>query len=176
MASSPEANLVAAIEHRAPRIGRRGDLAQDRLARVAVEAMAAVRAPRERDAIADGDEPNTGADRLHDACSLVADHRRQAARLEPVHRLPVGVAEARCADPDADFARPGLRDVDRLDREPALRLAQDGRLDVHCGTVAEATARRRGVSERLSPRVRSAVGVRRPAAPARKPRSRRSSQ
>ena len=121
--------------------------------------MAAVRAPRERDAIADGDEPDTGADRLHDACSLVADHRRQAARLEPVHRLPVGVAQARRRDPDADFAGPRIGDVDRLDREPPVRLAQDRRLDLHCATVAEGDGPARRFSQEaqpaVSPRIRA---------------------
>ena len=89
-----QAQARRAVEQVAARLLAREGLAQDRLAALAIEAVAAVRIPRGDDVIARPHQRHRRADRLDDAGALVAEHDRQRIREAALDDLEVGVAQA----------------------------------------------------------------------------------
>src|SRR5438128_926220 len=93
--------------------------------------------------IAGAQRRDVGADRLHDAGTLVAEHdgaiERPAALA--VDHVQVAVADAGGRRAYQDLAARRLVDLDGLDRERLVRLAKDRGLHLHAGllTVAAST-------------------------------------
>ena len=69
------------------------------------------------------------ADRLDDARRLVAQHRRQRVRVQPLDEMQVAVAQARHRGAHQHLAAPGLFDGDVLDAQGLVRGMQDGGFD-----------------------------------------------
>ena len=70
---------------------------------------------------------HVGPDGLHHAGALVPEHERAIERVapEPVDDVQVAVTDARGHRPHEDLAAPRLVDVDVLDRERGVHLAED---------------------------------------------------
>ena len=92
-----EHRLVAAPQPRRP-VGVRGQpelVAQVRAAGEAVAARAAEAADARDHVIARLQVRHLRADRLHDACGLVPEHRRDRMRVGALHEVEIGVTQAR---------------------------------------------------------------------------------
>ena len=102
-----------AIGH--PVAERRGVRARPRTARHAGPAHPARDQPRQRDRLADGQRADARPERLDDAGALVAHRDRGRTRPVAIADMEVGVADARCEDPDADLAGARLGERQVLD-------------------------------------------------------------
>ena len=124
------------------------------MARQALRAAAAE--PREAgdDVVADAHRRDVGADRLDDAGAFVAEHDRPVERkaADAVDDVQVAVADAGRHRAHQHLAAQGLVDVDRLDGQLLLHLAEYGGLDLHGGSLLGSL---RGFAEPGAPSSRS---------------------
>ena len=69
---------------------------------------------------------DAGPERLDGAGALVAEDERQRHRPLAVDGVQVGMAHPARAVADADFARPGIGQLERLDRQRRVGRVQHG--------------------------------------------------
>ena len=108
---------------------------------MAAEALRAVPAePRQarHHVIARLHRRHVGAHRLDDTGALVAQHDRTVEREAalPIDDVQVAVAHARGRGADQHLTAPRLVDLDGLDRERLVHLAENGGLGVHASLLA----------------------------------------
>src|ERR1700736_5894308 len=99
----------------------------------ALWAVAAKARETSDDVIAGLDRRHLGADRLDDPRTLVAEHDRPVER-EPalaVDDMQIAVAHPGRRGADQHLAAPRLVDLDRLDRQRLVHLAEDRGVDFH---------------------------------------------
>src|SRR5262249_47440998 len=128
-------------------LGRhRGDvaeLAEVRVAGVAVPAGAAVRHPVEDDVVAGLDALDARADLLDDARPLVAEDAGQWHRQVTGDRVQIAVTHAARAEANEDLSLPWIADRERLDGERFVWGVQDRGLGCRHGTSSRTPLLRR---------------------------------
>jgi hypothetical protein len=100
-------------------------VAKDAAALHAVEALAAGGEPGEDDVVTLLDGRDPGADGLHDARALVAEHHRERVRGRAGDHVPVAVTDPARGDPHRHLAWARLGKLDVLDRQPRVDLPED---------------------------------------------------
>src|SRR4029079_16247116 len=105
--------------------------AEYRLLPRAVKTGAAVRVPREHDAFAASLRIDRAADRLDDACSLMAEHDRHGIDELTLDHLEIGVEETGSRNAHQHIIRLQVNSFDRLDRERCVRGTKDGGAELH---------------------------------------------
>ena len=88
------------------------------IATPAPRAAPARRAPAEHDAVAGRESFHFRPDSLDDPGALVPEHDREPVPPAVLEQVQVGVAHAARLDADENVLRPGLGDLDLLDRRP----------------------------------------------------------
>ena len=101
-----QARLALAVELHGLRALAEIFLAQDRQVAVAIEAMPAMRIPRQDDVFALARSGTPATDVLDDARCLMAEHDRHRIAQRAVDHFQIGVAEAGGADPHQHVGRP----------------------------------------------------------------------
>ena len=127
---SAERGAALAVERHALRPFAEILLAQDRRVAVAIEAMPAMRVPRQHDMVADLNAARGGADLLDDAGGLVPEHDRHRIAQRSLDHFEIGVAEPGGADPHQHVGRLQRRRRDRFDRHRRLRAHAAPRRDI----------------------------------------------
>jgi len=121
-------------------VGPRDDAAgaQIRVPRKTLRAIAAKTRKASDHVIPRFDRGHIRADRLDDACALMAEHDRPVEREPPdaVDDVQVAMADAGGRRANQHLAPPRLVDLHRLDRQRLLDPAKDGGLDFH-GSLPE---------------------------------------
>src|SRR5207245_404212 len=116
----------SAVEELAPGLGAREDFTEDRLIAVAVEAMTAARVPRADDVITGSHQRHAGADGLHQAGALVAEHDRHGIDELTLDHLEVGVAETAGPELHQHVVGPERLQRQTLDDEGLADLVEHG--------------------------------------------------
>jgi hypothetical protein len=104
----------------------------------AMDAFAALRREERDDVVARRERLDAAPHPLHDACTLVSEHRRRVARgIGARRRVEVGVADATRLQTDEHLPRPGLGEIEFLHLQRSTEALEDGGANPHSAILGK---------------------------------------